>query len=687
MLQSQDNRLIAIQTTLGKDVVIALSMSGEEGMSQLFHFDLELLSEKLTIDPKAMLGSNVTFSVTTKDAEPAYFNGVVQRFVSGARVGRDRRQYRMRLVPWLWFLTRRSDLRIFQEMSALEIVQKVLRDTGVTDFKLEAVKTYPKYDYKVQYRETDFDFISRLLEHEGIAYFFRHENGKHTLVIADSTTAIKPCAEAEPFFTIERAWQHVHEWQRGWEYRSGKWTLNDFNFEKPALDLTSSTSTLLDAKSMKDLEMYDYPGSYREKADGTSLARSRIESEEAGYQVVTGAGMVPSFHPGSSFKLQRSEFPSDDGSKMALIWVGHDASDLTDGTSSSGSVDYVNSFRAMPADTPFRPERTTRKPVVPGAQTAIVVGPAGEEIYTDKYGRVKVQFHWDREGKYDEKSSCWLRVAQSWSGKQWGGQIIPRVGMEVIVTFLEGDPDQPIITGMLHNAEAMPPDALPDNKTRTVFRTRSTPKGDGYNEFSFEDKKGDEQVFLRAEKDYELRVKNDAHQTVENDWHQIVKGNALEAIGGDHSITVSGDRKEKIEGTLSLDIGTDQHLKAGQKLAVKAGMEIMIEAGMTLTLKAGANFIKLDPSGVTITGSPFVQINSGGSAGTLSADPKPPAAAKEADDRTPGQALGKLSPKSRTPTPIAPQQSPLQVVQAAALMDAAQAGTPFCPLCAAAGAL
>ena len=390
MLPSQDNRLISIQTVLGKDAVIALRVSGEEGMSQLFHFDVDLLSENLAIDAKTMLGSNVTFAITIRDAEPAYYNGIVQRFAAGPRAGRDRRRYRMRLAPSLWLLTRRTNLQIFQEMSALDIVKKMLGDFGVTDFKIESVKTYPKYDYKVQYRETDFDFVSRLLEHEGISYFFRHENGKHTLVIADSPTAVKPCAEAEPYFSIEPAWQHIHEWQRGWEYRSGKWTLNDFNFEKPTLDLISSTSTVLDAKSIKSLEMYDYPGSYMEKGDGSSLARARIESEEAGYHLVTGAGMVPSFHPGISFKLQRSEFPADDSGKLALIWVSHEAHDRNDGTSDSAGSDYANTFRAIPADTPFRPELTTRKPVVPGAQTAIVVGPSGEEIYTDKYGRVKV---------------------------------------------------------------------------------------------------------------------------------------------------------------------------------------------------------------------------------------------------------------------------------------------------------
>lgn len=322
----------------------------------------------------------------------------------------------------------------------------------------------------------------------------------------------------------------------------------------------------------------------------------------------------------------------------------------------------------------------TPKPILHGSQTAFVVGPAGEEIYTDKYGRVKVQFHWDRNGKYDANSSCWIRVAQAWAGKKWGMMFIPRIGMEVIVEFFEGDPDQPVITGCVYNAEAMPAYALPDEKSKSGIKTDST-KGGGFNEIRFEDKKGSEQVFIHGEKDIDLRVKKDSREHIGNERHLIVVKDKLEKVGGDKHLQVLGDKNEKVTGTVSLDAGQDLQekvgmkyaLDAGQEIHLKAGMNMVLEPGTNLTLKVGGNFININPAGVFIKGT-MVFINSGGSAGSgAGSKPDAPKEPKEADKAEAGQKVSLPPPK--TP-PVAASFS----LAALMMKTAAMTGTPFCDI-------
>lgn len=680
---TQDERLIAVQTSLGEDYFLLTAFSGFEGVSHLFQFDLEMLAEDAAAEHTELVGQNLTFSIKPRNGTRSFFNGFISQFAAAEPEPNFGRVYRARIVPWLWFLTRAANSRIFQDMDVVDIAKKVFSEHGFNDFEFNLQLDYKKYEYKVQYRETDFNFISRLMEHEGIFYFFRHENGKHTAVFGDAPTVFMPGERPEAYFALDADWEHINEWHHAYEFQPGQWTLTDYDFKKPQTDLTAKQTTVIDNSVMKKFEIFDYPGSYVEKDVGDGLARTRMETEEAGYHLVHGQAMVPGFRSGLTFILKDHPIPKENDARYALLSVHHHARDTSYLGGSQAAPSYSNSFTCLPARTIFRPPRVTPAPVVHGPQTATVVGPSGEEIHTDEYGRIKVQFRWDRYGKADEKSSMFLRLSQSWAGKQWGAQILPRIGMEVIVEFLEGDPDKPIVTGCLYNATAMPADKLTDYKTRTVFRTNSSPGGNGFNEFSFEDKAGQEQVFLHGERDQDIRIKHDAREWIGQDRHLIVRRNQLERVDGRKHLAVGGDQNEKVTGTVSLEAGEDLHQKMGMNAALKAGMSVAIEAGISITLKAGASFIEIGPAGITIVGTPLVLINSGGSPGPLTAQPNAPAAAKEADNRQPGGAL----PKALTGTPPRPGAPPALVPetfspQAAAMIEAAKSGTPFCAICA-----
>jgi type VI secretion system secreted protein VgrG len=431
-------------------------------------------------------------------------------------------------------------------------------------------------------------------------------------------------------------------------------------------------------------EVYDYPGEYAKKAQGEDLVKVRIEEEEATHQVARGTSTCRAFSPGYRFDLEGH--PSQTMNKSyVLAEVQHVATveHYTSAASAPAEESYSNHFTCIPYDVPYRTPRVTPNPIVQGPQTAIVVGPDGEEIWTDKYGRVKVQFHWDREGQYNENSSCWIRVAQNWAGKRWGALFLPRIGQEVIVDFLEGDPDQPIITGRVYNAEEMPPYDLPAHQTRSTIKSRSS-KGEGvqgFNEIRFEDKKGEEQLFIHAERNQDIRIKQDLFETIGEEHHLIVGKDQFEQVDGDRHHRVKGDQNGKVDGTISLDAGMDRQEKVGMKYALDAGMEIhlkagmnlVIEAGMSVTLKAGAGFIVVGPAGVTISGIPIL-LNSGGAAGSGSgASPEPPQAPQEADKAEGGE-------KDQPPPPPPPLQPATYSAAALAMRAAAQNGTPFCDI-------
>ncbi len=616
---TQANRLIAINTPLGPDVLLLRGFTGQEAMSRLFSFELDLLSTDPEIKFKDIIGQTVTLRVVLGRDKERFFNGVISRFMqTGSDAGLA--NYRATMVPKLWFLTRTADCRIFQNKKVPDIIQEILKENGITDIKTVLKGTYEARDYCVQYRETDFNFVSRLMEQYGLFYFFEHADGKHMIVLADDLSAHQPCPEQSnvswnPQGSDSLAEDVITSLQWEESLRFGKYAVTDYNFETPSTSLQAEVKSQIDVGGNGKYEIYDYPGEYGKKAEGEAVAKVRMEEEEARYKVISGAGSARVFTTGFKFTLQ-DYVRKDVNGDYVLTEVRHAASvgnTYATGAAAGGSdEDYSNSFTCIPAKTPFRAPQVTPKPMVQGPQTAVVVGKAGEEIWTDKYGRVKVQFHWDRYGKMNEESSCWVRVSQNWAGKQWGAMFLPRIGQEVIVEFLEGDPDQPIITGRVYNAELMPPYDLPANQTQSGLKSRSS-KGatpDNFNEIRFEDKKGSEQIHLHAEKDWTITVENDKSQSVGHDETLTVGNNRTKTVGVDQSedvganktihvganhmetidanktMMVGGNHTETIHGneTITVNTASAHTIALARALTIGAAYQVSVAAAMNETI-------------------------------------------------------------------------------------------------------
>lgn len=639
MPHSQDNKSIAIKTPLGDNDLLLASFTGVEGISRLFNFRLELLSEKARDDIsfKKIIGATVTIRVGNPDAKHRFFNGVVSRF---AEISSDDSfaHYQMEVVPEHWFLTRRSDCRIFQNKSVLDIIQAVLGDAKVTSFKDQTTRTYPQEEYVVQYRETDFNFVSRLMEKYGIFYFYEHDQSAHKMVLADSSSA-HPDVESGGALSYYVGGVDdenvISSWKAEQELHPGKHTLTDYNFQQPTTDLKSSLPSVFEAGQNKNYEIYDYPGEYLVRDDGSHLVKTRMEETEASHFLVHGSGFCRAFTSGYKFDLKDHPRSTMNASYI-LTEVTHSASAGGYGTG-GGAPSYSNQFTCMPAsldENPltFRPPRTTRIPFVQGPQTAVVVGESGEEIWPDKYGRVKVQFHWDRLGKKDANSSCWIRVSQPWAGGGWGGMWIPRVGQEVIVSFEEGNPDRPIITGRVYNDNQKVPYPLPDNKTVSTMWGNSSKGGGGRaNELRFEDKKGDEQVFINAQKDLDVQVLNDAREYIKANRNLIIEQDQKELVKGNKHNQVKQDFAAEVDGKYSLKVTQGIAIESQQEIHLKAP-KIVIEGDAQVSLKVGGNFVDINPATVAIKGT-MVLINSGGSAGS-GGSPASPKAPDQADDGT-----------------------------------------------------
>jgi len=628
MPSTQVNRPVAVATPLGEDVLLFHSMTASEQLGRLFQFDLDLLSTDHAINLKDILGQNVTVRYQPTDGDARYFNGFVSRFSQAGTHG-ELFVYNATLRPWFWFLTRTADCRIFQKKKVPDIIKEVFRDHGFSDFEDTLSGSYREWENCVQYRETDFNFLSRLMEQEGIYYYFKHENGKHMLVLSDSISAHEAVKGYEeiPYYPFEqserREREYIHEWSLNQAVQPGICALNEFDFKNPKANLHVKSSIQRESEK-SDYEIYDYPGEYVDSGEGDEYARTRIEELQAEYEQVRGQGNVSGLAAGCLFTL--TNYLREDQNREYLLTAAHFSlgpQEYESVGSGSEGPRFSCSFTAMDKRQPFRALRTTPKPVVQGPQTAVVVGKAGEEILTDEYGRVKVQFHWDRYGKADENSSCWVRVAQVWAGKSWGGVHIPRVGQEVIINFLEGDPDHPIITGRVYNEDNKPPYDLPDNATMSGIKSNASKGGGGFNEFRFEDKKGEEQIFIHAEKNMDIRVKNDRFENIDhdrdlvvennklehikNERHETVDNHHLEKIGGDRNLTVTGKEAKQVDGSLSLKVaddvieefGANHSEQVSSDYYVKAS-NIVIEGTTNVTLKVGQSYISIESSGVKI---------------------------------------------------------------------------------------
>lgn len=673
---TQEHRLLAIVTPLGKDVLLLQGLAGHEGVSRLFAYELHLLThDNDSISFEDIVGQKVSISIQLPDGSPRYISGYISRFTQAETDERLFTHYHAQVVPWLWFLTQQADCRIFQNLAVPDIISQIFNPFDFKDFRLALKNSYPQLEYCVQYRETSFNFVSRLMEEFGIFYYFDHTTqGKHTLVLADQSSNQPACPGSPVSYDTQVGGledpEVIYTWNIGQEVRTGKYSVTDYNFITPSTSLLANDPTVIDLAASQDLELFDYPGLYTTKDQGDTVAKVRMQEEEASYMVAAGESNCRGLMSGFSFGL-KNHYRDDQNTNYLITEVRHNVSAGDTYTAATTKAEtYSNRFTCVPASVAFRPARVTPKPFVQGPQPALVVGKQGEEIWVDKYGRVIVQFYWDRLGQKNENSSCWIRVSQPWAGGNWGAIWIPRIGQEVLVSFLEGDPDRPIITGRVYNADQMPPYTLPDYQTRSTYMSRSS-KGGGssnYNELRFEDLKGQEQVFMNAEKDMDLRVENDSREFIGANRHLIVTANQQEKINSDKHLQVVGDLFEQIQGNMSLQIGGNQmesvtgnkslNVTGNQKESVTGNVSlsvtgnrnesitgseslsvtmgkmdsitmgyamsamsihlsaetgIVIECPLGITLSAGPNSIDIAPEGVFITGTPFAFINSGSS--------------------------------------------------------------------------
>jgi len=604
-----------------------LEFQGREAISQPYRFDLELVSERPDLDLESLL-HRPAFLAFAPDGSGIH--GLVHQAAQGESGNRLTR-YRLTLVPQLAYLAHRTNQRIFQHLTVPQIVAQVLEEHGIQAdayrFQLGPV-IYPPREYCVQYDESDLHFIQRLCEEEGIHYHFQHGASGHVLVFGDDQTVFPRLAatayQQDSGLVADQS--VIKRFGLRLETRTSRVTRRDYDFEKPRLSMEAA----FHSDFQPDLEDYDYPGRFTERARGKHLSQRALERHRHDYELAEGDSDQPQLASGHFLPL--TEHPRSDWNQLWLLTeVLHEGkqpqvleeSVTSHVDSGDGFVQgYRNHFSATPWAIPFRPALRHPKPKVLGSQTAVVTGPVGEEIHCDEYGRVRVQFHWDREGQADDKTSCWLRVSSSWAGDRYGGIAIPRVGMEVLVTFLEGDPDQPLVTGCLYHKEHQVPYDLPANKTRTVFKTLSSPGGGGYNELRIEDRKGAEQIYLHAQRDWDESIEHDQKIRVGHERHDTVEANSYSEFRAEEHLIVAGDRKVEVKPDDHLTVGQTQHIKlgtahltrAGREIHLKAGQKMVIEAGIELTLKAGGSFIKLDPGGITVSG-PLARINAGGSPG------------------------------------------------------------------------
>jgi type VI secretion system secreted protein VgrG len=640
---TQANRFLRIDTPLGPDVLLIESFQAREGISQPFAIHVDAISELTKADQvtaEALIGKNACITLTLKNGK-RYFHGMISRLIQGGRgTGKEDVfvRFQLEMVPKLARFGARTDCRIFQDLSVTDIVQKVLDGIEVN---VKLTKPHTVRDYCVQYRETDLNFVSRLMEDEGISYFFEHSDSSHVMVLADDRDANQPCpVQNSAHYEAEGGYgdreDTVGDWSVTEQLRPGLMTLRDHHFQLPDKTLEVSDPTSIQRGDNSKLEIYDYPGDYSKlfkepekrlgevEKEGQKLVHLRMEREETAYEEANGTSDVRAFCSGFRFTLT-DHFRAAWNTDWLLTSVQHSAVQSPNYRSDQAiGQAYSNRFTCIPYKIPFLPERITPKPVVRGPHTAVVVGPPGEEIFPDKFGRVKVQFFWDRLGKKDDNSSCWTRVSHPWAGKNWGFVAIPRIGHEVVVEFLEGDPDQPIIVGSVYNAENMPPYALPDNKTQTGIKTRSSTGGGSanFNEIRFEDKKGHELIHVQAEANLSTVVEANETRTVgggrtttihkHDDTLTLDEGNRVETITkGDDTLTVKeGDR------TTTLDMGDEALTVTLGGITVKApagtytleALEVIIKASTHLLIQCGSSKIEMTPATITLT-SPMINLN------------------------------------------------------------------------------
>ncbi|MFN3437118.1 MAG: type VI secretion system Vgr family protein [Acidovorax sp.] len=617
-------RRTKINTPLGETLQLR-QLHGTEEISKLFAFNVQVISDSKSVDPKALLGKSASIEVETDGGGKRYLHGVVSRF--GMR-GQDASKYSyfLEMRPWLWLATRKSDFKIFQNMTVPDIIRDVLGKYGEPmEFKL--TKSYPPVEYLVQYSESDCNLVCRLAEDLGIYFHFKHSSGNHTLVFCDDVVGShEPMAGGGlPFYPPEKAAFAKEESLDDWDFtqglQSGRVLTDDFDFKKPRADLATMRK-MPPGHANDAFEIYEFPGQYTDYADGEHYAKVRVEEHIATHERIAAQGNARNLVGATGCFMTLRNYPRGDQNVQYLLTsvTYHFTENVQVSDASKGSTQRF-AIEALPTSRAYRPARITPKPRTQGLQTAWVVGPPGEEIYCDKFGRVKVQFHWDRIGAMDEKSSCWMRFSSSWAGSNFGAIAIPRIGMEVLVDHIDANPDRPIIVGVVYNADNMPPWQLPGNQTQTGIKTRSSKGGASgpglkngpgdANVLRFEDKAGQEQLWIHAQKDQLTEVENDEDKWVGNDRRKTVDrdetntihrdrtetvdrnekitvhGWRTEEVDGDETITIHSNRTERVDHNESVDIGDNQTFKIGINRTKTVGKNEKDKIGNNWSIKVG----------------------------------------------------------------------------------------------------
>ncbi|ELC0658564.1 type VI secretion system tip protein VgrG [Vibrio fluvialis] len=618
---------------LEDDTLVVRGFDGQETLSseringQLCHgfrYQLELASRLANLTPEMVVDKIAELTLYRDDVLVQRVNGIVRRFTQGD-TGHHHTFYSLTLVPALERLSLRHNSRIFQLNTVPEILSILLQEMGINDYAFALTRDCAQREFCVQYRETDLDFLHRLAAEEGLVYSFIHEEGKHTLIFSDATESLPKLGEPIPYNTLAGGMiesPYISALSVHTQSEVSQTALQDYSFKKPAYSFAQqAVGTEMDYQQ-PDYEHFDAPGRYKNDVSGKAFSQIRLDYLRRNARTATGKSNQPLLRPGVKFDLQEhlDDTLNRDWLVVSVTSQGTQPQALEE-AGGNGATTYANQFSLIPAHRTWR-ATPQAKPQVDGPMIATVVGPEGEEIFCDEHGRVKLHFPWDRYSNGDEHSSCWVRVSQGWAGSQYGMIAIPRIGHEVIVSFLNGDPDQPIVTGRTYHATNTAPYTLPDNKTKTVLRTE-THQGQGYNELSFEDQAGSEQIYLHAQKDFDGLIENDhtrvikhdKHLTVENDRFTQIKNNQHLTVGGESRESVTGNRTLMVEGSLHVKTGSVWVNESGTEVHIKAGQKVVIEAGSEITVKAGGSFVKVDPAGVHLSGA-GVNLNSGGSPGS-----------------------------------------------------------------------
>ncbi len=640
-----DGTLMTMTSPLGDGVLQPIALQGEEAISAAFMFHVQMVSTKEGIDPDSMLFQPVCVTVQRKNTEPRCFHGIVRSFSAGEKRG-GTNFYQAELVPKWWFATQTRDCRIFHQLSVADVLQKLFDENGVTGVKTKINGDKAVRAFIVQFNESDFDFAARLMEAEGYFYLFEHTDSAHTMVLTDNNSAFTdlPHPDVE-LMTKGGGINGLRDWHRVASTALGKVALQDYDPLAPSTPVTGDQTTLLATGGHPARDVFEWPALTIKAAEAKARARIRQEAAEAFWTLFEGASEDQEFIPGGKFTLKAGPFVTGDAGDYVIRSVYHEAVDEVHGSGGAGGG-YSNRFTAFPKAIVWRQPITVPRPQLGGIYSAVVLGPDGEEIYTDPdgHGMIKVRFHWDHRADATADNTIWLRVMQPWSGAGWGVQHIPRVGTEVAVAFVDGDLDSPIVIGCYYNAEQKHPLALPGDKTKSGFRSRSSPKGGtaNFSEFWIDDKKGSELVFLHAEKDHTEEVENDQSITVDHDRTRLVKNDETITIKGKQTITVTKDRTVEISqgnelltvktGNMTTEVSKGNQsntvkmgnltnevsmgnmsntVKMGNlstdvklgNITVKAGLgAISNEAMQSIEFKVGASSVKIDQMGVTIKG-------------------------------------------------------------------------------------